>query len=122
MAVHRELGSGFSEIVYKDALEYELKLREIPYQREVRFQVQYKEIILAHEFVADFVVFDEIILEAKSISEIKKEHYEQLINYLAVSGNEVGFLVNFRQPSLQYKRLVRSKPKIYPSSEQNGGW
>ncbi len=111
MAVHRELGGGFSEIVYKDALEYELTLRDIPFQREVRYQVNYKDIILPHEYVADFVIFNEIILEAKSVAELKKEHYEQLINYLAVSGNELGFLINFRQPSLQYKRLIRSKER-----------
>ncbi len=111
MAVHRELGGGFSEIVYKDALEYELILRNIPFQREVRYQVNYKDIILPHEFVADFVIFNQIILEAKSVTELKKEHYEQVINYLAVSGNELGFLINFRQPSRQYKRLIRSKER-----------
>ena len=122
MAVHRELGSGFSEIVYKDALEYELTLREIPFKREVRFQVNYKDVILPHEFFADFVIFDNIILEAKSVSELKKEHFEQLINYLAVSGKEVGFLINFRQVSLQYKRLVRSKQPVFRSTLQNGVW
>lgn len=111
MAVHRELGGGFTEIVYKDALEYELTLRNIPFQREVRYQVYYKDIILPHEYIADFVIFNEIILEAKSVTVLKKEHYEQLINYLAVSGNELGFLINFRQPSLQYKRLIRSKDR-----------
>ena len=124
MAVHKELGSGFSEIVYKDALEYELTLRDIPFKREVRFQVNYKDIVLPHEYIADFVVFNEIILEAKSVSEIKKEHYEQLINYLTVSGNEVGYLVNFRQPSLQYKRMIRSKERLIQLrlDYKNGVW
>jgi GxxExxY protein len=123
MAVHREFGGGFSEIVYKDALEYELTLRNIPFQREVRFQVNYKDIVLPHEYFADFVVFNEIILEAKSVSELKKEHYEKLINYLAVSKNEVGFLINFRQSSLQYKRIIRSKERFsYPTKGMNGVW
>lgn len=106
MEVHSELGVGFSEIVYKDALEYEFKKKGIPFAREVRYQVNYKDVILPHEFYADFVVFDSIILEAKTVKELANEHFEQTINYLAVSGMEVGVLVNFRKPQLQYKRVI----------------
>lgn len=109
MAVHRELGSGFSEIVYKDALEHEFNLRGIPFKREVRYQVNYKDVILPHVFYADFVVFDEIILEAKSVSELNKEHFEQIINYLAVSGKKVGYLINFRTSKMKYKRVIKTK-------------
>ncbi len=106
MEVHNHLGSGFSEIVYKDALEYELKQNHIPFAREVRYQVKYKDIVLPHQFFADFVVFDSIILEAKAVSEINNIHYDQTLNYLVVSGMEVGLVVNFKQPKLQYKRLI----------------
>ncbi|MCC6700089.1 MAG: GxxExxY protein [Fluviicola sp.] len=107
--VHRELGVGFSEIVYKDALEYEFQERCIPYRREVEYQVHYKDVVLPHKFYADFVVFDSIILEVKTVSELKNEHLEQTINYLAVSGNEVGLLVNFRSERLKHKRLILTR-------------
>lgn len=107
MEVHTTLGTGFSEAVYKDALEYELRQNRIPFGREVEYRVRYKDIILPHYYYfADFVVFDQIILEAKAVSELKNEHIEQTINYLAVSGMELGLLVNFRKPRLEYKRLI----------------
>ncbi|ASS50936.1 MAG: NADH:ubiquinone oxidoreductase [Candidatus Fluviicola riflensis] len=107
MEVHKELGPGFSEIVYKDALEHELKLRGINFEREREFQVYYKGIILPHKFYADFLVDETIILEVKTVSSLQKEHLEQTINYLCVSGLNLGLLVNFRSNSLEYKRLVR---------------
>lgn len=64
--VHNNLGGGFSEIVYKDALEYEFKKHNIPFEREKEYSVHYKDIILKHKFYADFVVFDTIIIELKS--------------------------------------------------------
>lgn len=109
MEVHRELGQGFSEIVYKDALEYEFKQRGIYFEREKIYDVQYKGIILKHHYVADFVVNDKIILELKAVTELHNEHIAQTINYLAISGLELGLLVNFRAPSLEYKRVVYSK-------------
>lgn len=106
MEVHTELGIGFSEIVYKDALEYEFKKNGILFAREVQYQVKYKDTILPHMFFADFVLFDSIILEVKAVSDLTDEHFEQTINYLAVSGIEVGLLINFRKPKLQYKRVI----------------
>ena len=106
MEVHSQLGVGFSEIVYKDALEHEFKRNHIPFAREVRYKVKYKDIILPHEFVADFVVFDSVILELKAVTDLSNEHFEQTLNYLAVSRMEVGLLINFRKPKLQYKRLI----------------
>ena len=104
--VHNNLGSGFLEIVYKDALEYEFRKSNIPYQREVEYEVNYKGIILPHKFFADFVVYDKIILEVKAVSHIVDEHIAQTINYLKVSGNRLGLLVNFGELKLTYKRLV----------------
>ena len=104
--VHNNLGAGFLEIVYKDALEYEFKRAGIPFQREVEYEVKYRDIILPHKFYADFVVFDEIILEVKAINGIVDEHIAQSINYLKVSSNKLAILVSFGELKLQYKRLV----------------
>jgi len=106
MEVHSNLGHGFSEIVYKDALEYEFKKRNIPVEREKEYRVHYKDIILPHKFYADFVIFGEIILEVKSVSQLTKSHYAQVINYLAVSESPLGILVNFNEDNLVYKRFV----------------
>ena len=104
--VHNNLGAGFLEIVYKDALEYEFKKANISFLREVEYEVNYKETILPHKFYADFVVYDKIILEVKVISGITDEHVAQAINYLKVSNNKLALLVNFGGLKLQYKRIV----------------
>ncbi|MCW3104862.1 MAG: GTP-binding signal recognition particle [Bacteroidetes bacterium] len=109
MEVHRTLGRGFSEIVYKDALEWELTERKIPFQREKKFVVNYKTIILPHSFVADFVVFDSVIIEIKAKNGIVDEHLDQTLNYLAVSKCPVGLLVNFGESSLRFKRFALTK-------------
>lgn len=104
--VHKHLGAGFLEIVYKDALEYEFRNHNIHYSREKIYEVNYKSIILPHKFYADFVVEDKIILEIKSVSKLTDEHIAQSINYLKVSGNKLALLVNFGELSLTYKRIV----------------
>jgi GxxExxY protein len=104
--VHNNLGPGFLEIVYKDALEYEFKNADIPFEREVEYEVNYKDIILPHKFYADFVVFDKIILEVKGVSGLADEHIAQTINYLKVSGNKLGLLVNFGELKLNFRRLI----------------
>lgn len=106
MEVHNNLGKGFLEIVYKDALEYEFRKSNIPFEREKEYVVNYKEIVLPHKFYADFVVFDKIILEVKGIAGIAEEHIAQTLNYLKVSGLKLGLIVNFGELSLQYKRIV----------------
>jgi len=106
MEVHNNLGKGFSEIVYKDALEIELRDADIVYEREKEYSVNYKGIILPHKFYADFVVFGNVILEIKSVQHIIDEHIAQTLNYLKVSQNKVALIVNFNNDKLQYKRLV----------------
>jgi GxxExxY protein len=106
MMIHRILGKGFLEIVYKDAFEYELRSKNIFYEREKEFTVQYKDILLPHRFYADFVIGGTIILEIKSRTGMADEHYAQVLNYLAVSRLQVGILLNFNHKSLQYKRLT----------------
>ena len=106
MEVHNKLGHGFSEIVYKDALEIEFKENEIFYEREKEFQINYKGHILKHSFFADLVVFDSIILEVKCVKSLSDEHISQIINYLVASDKKLGLLINFGRDKLEYKRLV----------------
>lgn len=106
MEVHNNLGAGFLEIVYKDALEYEFKKAGIYYEREKQYTVNYKGVILPHKFYADFVVNDKIILEIKAVSNISDEFIAQAINYLKVSTNQLALIVNFGELKLNYKRIV----------------
>lgn len=106
MEVYNSLGYGFLEIVYKDALEFEFKSNDIPYNREVQYHVNYKDIVLKHQFYADFVVFDSIILEIKSVDSIHDEFVAQAINYLKVSHNKLAIIVNFGKSRLEFKRIV----------------
>ena len=106
MEVHRELGVGFKEIVYKDALEYEFKRRKIPYTREKEYKIAYKDIILPHRYHADFIVYDSIILEVKASSMIINGFVKQTVNYLKASGLQLGIIANFGEPSFVSKRVV----------------
>lgn len=106
MEIHRILGKGLLEIVYKDAIEYELKLRNIPYEREKKYEVEYKGIVLPHYFFADFVVFDKIILEVKAQKGIVEDHISWVLNYLAISKCQLGLIVNFGENSLVTKRVI----------------
>lgn len=98
MEIHRTLGRGFLEIVYKDALELELRERE--------YSVDYKGTILPHKFYADFVVLNDIIVEVKAQKGIADDHYSQVLNYLAVSKCKIGLIFNFGEPSLVIKRVI----------------
>ncbi|WP_114749939.1 GxxExxY protein [Pleomorphovibrio marinus] len=106
MEVHSELGHGFLEVVYKDALELVFNQDGIPYKREKDYAVWFRGILLRHKFYADFVVQDKIILEVKCVSVLSDEHIAQTINYLKVSRNKLGLLVNFGRGKLEYKRLI----------------
>lgn len=106
MEVHRTLGRGFLEIVYKDALTYELQQKGIDYEREKEYSVDYKGIILPHKFYADFVVLNTIIVEVKAQNGVADEHYKQVLNYLAISKCKIGLIYNFGEPSLVIKRVI----------------
>jgi len=108
MEVHRLLGPGLLEIVYKDALEIEFKNHNIPFQREKEYNVEYKGVILPHKFYADFVVYDDIILEIKSVKEISNDHLAQILNYMKLADTPVGIIANFQNKSLIHKRLINS--------------
>ena len=106
MNVHNELGRGFSEIIYGDALEIEFKKQNIKYTREEKFSIAYQNIILPHYYIADFVINDTIILEIKAIESLNSKHIKQTLNYLAASKLKLGLLVNFGEESLTSKRVV----------------
>jgi len=106
MEVHNQLGAGFLEIVYKDALEYEFRKANIYFEREKEYIVHYKNIVLPHKFYADFVVYDKIILEVKGVSMLVEKFTAQCINYLKVSDNRLALLVNFGELKLNYNRIV----------------
>ncbi|WP_431245085.1 GxxExxY protein [Flavobacterium sp. P21] len=106
MEVHRNLGPGLLEVVYKDALELEFKENNIPFEREKEYSIEYKGTILPHKFYADFIINEDIVLEVKAIKEFSSEHIAQILNYIKLSNSEVGLLINFQTKSLQYKRYI----------------
>ena len=106
MEVHRILGGGLSEIVYKDALELEFRNHNIPFEREKEYCIEYKGVILPHKFYADFVIDEEIIFEVKAMKDIADEHISQTINYIRLADCELGIIANFNSKSLQHKRIV----------------
>ncbi|WP_183562354.1 GxxExxY protein [Mucilaginibacter sp. SP1R1] len=104
--VHKILGHGFKEAVYKDVLEFQLIKSGISFVREKPYTITYKEQKLKHFFVADFVVYDSIILEIKIGNYIGEPHIKQTLNYLKASGLRLGIVINFGAPSLNYQRLI----------------
>ena len=104
--IYQQLGAGFSEIVYKDAFEYEFNYHSIFFEREKEYPVRYKEITLRHKFYADFVVYDKVVLEIKAKTAIANEDYAQTINYLRCSRCKVGLILNFGRSKLEIKRVV----------------
>jgi len=111
MAVHRELGAGFLEAVYQEALEVEFGLRNIPFTREQKLLVFYKGEVLDKSYFADFICFDEIIIELKALSVLDKTHEAQLINYLKATNLKLGLQINFGQQSLQQRRVLNKNYK-----------
>ena len=106
MEVHRNLGPGLLEVIYKDALEIEFKQNNIPFEREKEFAIEYKGQILPHRFYADFLVNEDVILEIKAVKEFSNEHIAQILNYMKLSNSEIGLLLNFQTKSLQHKRYI----------------
>ena len=106
MEIHRELGKGHDEIIYKDAFVIELGRAGIPFSREKNYEVSYKGVVLPHCYYADFVLWDKILFEAKAVERLTGSHIKQVLNYLASSKLRLGLLVNFGGDSLEWKRII----------------
>ena len=108
--VYNELGSGFTEDVYHEALTIELASRSIPFQSQVELEIQYKGKPLIRKFKPDLVVSGSIVVELKAASAITSDHEAQLLNYLKATGKPVGYLVNFgNREKLEWKRFARTR-------------
>lgn len=108
MAIHSALGAGFLEAVYCEVLEKELIKNKIPYEREVKLEIYFDGEKLIKTYRADFVCFNEIILEIKSMVFIHDNITKQLRNYLKATNKKLGIIINFGEPSLRYKRVINS--------------
>jgi GxxExxY protein len=106
MAVHRALGCGFLEAVSREAFTIELKERGIPFVRESRLQIRYRNRLLPVYYTVDFICYGEVLVELKSLHAIGPIEVAQLINYLRVAGRSRGLVLNFGAPSLEHKRIV----------------
>ena len=106
LTVHNELGPGFLESVYQEALEHEYLLNNIPAQKEVPLQIYYKEKLLSKLYIADFICYDKIIIELKAVSALHNEHKAQILNYLKATKFKLGLLLNFGTTKLEYKRII----------------
>lgn len=113
MEVHNELGPGFLEQVYQEALEHEFNKSGIPYKREVHLKIKYKDIILNKEYIAVFICYDKIIVELKTVSEIADIHKCQVLNYLKATGFQLGIIGSFAKKSLETARVVNSYNLLY---------
>ena len=105
--VHNELGCGFLEKVYQEALAIQMTEMNIPFEREKHLKVFYHGKCLQCDYIADFVVDDKVILELKAVTEMDNVFKAQTINYLKITGYKVGFLMNFGQEEFQFKRFAR---------------
>jgi len=108
MEVHKELGHGFLEAVYQEALGREFGSHEIPYKSQPVIEIFYKGKPLNKVYQPDYICYEQVIVEIKAIGTLTGLEEAQLINYLKATGLNVGLLINFGAKSLEHKRLVYS--------------
>jgi GxxExxY protein len=106
MEVHRILGPGFLEAVYQVALERELTLRGIPFERQVKLPVTYKDVLVG-EYLADLVIDKKFVVEIKAVSKLNASHQAQAMHYLAATGLRLALLLNFGAGSLEHRRVIK---------------
>ena len=106
---HKQLGCGFLEPVYQEALALEFRLRNIPFRREVRLAIHYKDQRLQTSYCVDFICFESVVVELKALVRMSGTEEAQVINYLKATGFEVRLLLNFGTRSLEHRRFVFSK-------------
>lgn len=111
--VHKRLGVGLLEKVYQEALAIEFEYRNIPFERESRYDVYYRDIKLDAQYIADFVCYDKIIVELKAVSELTDVHKAQVRNYLAITGYKLGLLVNFNELYMEPVRVLNCNVADY---------
>ena len=105
--VYKNLGCGFLEAVYQEALAKEFELQKIPFCEQHELKLQYKGMLLKQTYKPDFICFNQIIIEIKAVSDLAPEHEAQLLNYLKITGMPLGFLVNLgHHPKIEIKRFV----------------
>ena len=106
-AVHNELGAGFLEAVYQEAMETELISRNVPFMPQHPVAIKYKGQTLASHYYADLLCYDSIIVELKALRNMGGIEEAQILNYLKATGLKLGLLINFgKHPKLEWKRLV----------------
>ena len=105
MAVLNELGHGFLEKPYENAFSHELGVRNIPFKQQPRYGVVYKNVKVG-EYIPDLVVFDRVIVDLKTIERITGREISQMLNYLKVTGLQIGLILNFSKPKLEWERVV----------------
>lgn len=108
MEVHKRLGDGFLEAVYHEALAVEFTRQQIPFESEVRIPILYRQVELQTRYRADFICFNQIVVEIKAIKSLSPIEKAPLLHYLKATSSHLGLLINFGSPSLQYKRFINT--------------
>lgn len=110
MEVHRQLGPGFLEAAYREALKLEFALRGIPFRAEVPLQIFYKGTPLRTRYKADFLCYDQVLAEVKALRNLTPVELAQALNYLKASQLHRALLLNFGAPALEYRRMALGEP------------
>ncbi len=108
MEVHKNLGNGFLESVYQEVIENEFSNRKIPFEKQKKLELFYKDAKLKKYFIDDFICYDKILVEIKATNDLHESFKQQVINYLKATDYKLGLLINFGGSSLQWKRFINS--------------